>query len=221
MTTKLARLLFLLAAPLLLASCLTPGRFTSRLEIGRDRSFTFTYVGEAVVTDPGSAIQITSGEGTDVEQESRPPQELSEADRQRVMAALAREVGYRSVEYVGENKFRIDYAISGRLDRSFVFPMNPDGMAIIPWVVVQVRRDGTAQVNAGAFGDSDGSPGNAAPPGGDANRHRRGTFTLVTDADLVRHNSEQRATPGGRSTLNWEVTPEPRPAPTALLRFAG
>jgi hypothetical protein len=79
MIARLGRLLFVLAAPLLLASCLTPGRFTSRLEIGRDRSFTFTYVGEAVVTDPGSAIQITAGEGNDVEQESRSPQELSEA----------------------------------------------------------------------------------------------------------------------------------------------
>jgi hypothetical protein len=136
-----------------------------------------------------------------------------------VTAALGREVGYRSVEYVGENKFRIDYAISGRLDRSFVFPMNPEGMAILPWVVVEVRRDGTAQVNAGAFGDGDGSPGNAAPSGGDANRHRRGTFMLVTEADLVQHNSEQRANPGGRTTLEWQVTPERRSPPKALLRF--
>ena len=38
-----ARFAFILAAPLLLASCLlTPGKFTSTLDINRDRSFTFT-----------------------------------------------------------------------------------------------------------------------------------------------------------------------------------
>ena len=217
MKARIARLLFVLVAPLLVASCLTPGRFTSRFEIGRDRSFTFSYAGEAVVTDPSSGIEISAGEDSEVEQETRQPQEMSEADRQRVIAALSREVGYRSVEYIGENKFRIDYSISGRLDRSFVFPVNVEGMAIIPWVVVEVRRDGTAQVTAGGFGDAEGRTSEPNTP--DANQHRQGTFTLTTDADLVQHNSEQRGTPGGRSTLRWDVTPDPRPAPSALLRF--
>jgi len=216
MTLRLARLLLVLAAPLLLASCLTPGRFTSTLEIGRDRSFTFTYVGEAVFADPSSAIQVSAGEGSFVQQETDQPQEMPEADRQRVIAALSREVGYRSVEYVGQNRFRIDYSISGRLDRSFAFPVNPEGMALIPWVTVEVRRDGTAQVTAGGFGDAEG--GQQSQP--DANRHRRGTFTVRTDADLVQHNSEQAPAPGGRATLTWEVTPDARPVPSALLRFA-
>ena len=148
MTFRFARMLFALAAPLLLASCLTPGRFTATLEINRDRSFTFTYVGEAVVADPSAGIQMTmqGAEGAPPPS-SEQPQEMPEGDRQRIIEALSREVGFRSVEYVGQNKFRIDYAISGRLDRSFVFPMNPEGMAILPWLLVEVRRDGTAQVS--------------------------------------------------------------------------
>jgi hypothetical protein len=219
MRFSFVRMALTLAAPLLLASCLTPGRFTAALDIGRDRSFTFTYSGEAVIVDPSSAIQI-SAEGDAVAQaEPQQPQEISEADRRRIVEVLSREVGYRSVEYVGENKFRIDFSISGRLDRSFAFPVNPEGMALIPWLVVEVRRDGTAQVTGGGFGDPEGPPAGGNPQ--ETNRHRQGSFTLTTDAELVRHNSEQQANPGGRSSLSWQVTPAPRPAPSALLRFAG
>jgi len=45
--TRPIRWLIAIAAPLLLASCiLTPGKFTSTLDIRADRSFTFTYLGE-------------------------------------------------------------------------------------------------------------------------------------------------------------------------------
>jgi hypothetical protein len=218
MTVRFARILFVLAAPLLLASCLLPGRFTATLDIGRDRSFTFTYVGEAVVIDPSSAVRVSAEGSGEASLETDQPQEMAEADRQRVIAALSREVGFRSVEYVGENKFRIDYSISGRLDRSYAFPVNLEGLALIPWLVVEVRGDGTAQVSAHGFGDGDGNSNTPNAP--EPNRHRQGTFTLTTDAELVQHNSERRAAPGGRSSLSWEVTPEPRPAPSALVRFA-
>ena len=218
MTYPFTRWLLALAAPLLLASCLAPGRFAATLEIGRDRSFTFTYVGEAVVTNPASSVQISTEGGETSLSEAQESEEMSPADRQRLIDALSREVGFRSVEYVGRNKFRIDYAISGRLDRSFSFPFNPDGMAFLPWILAEVRRDGTVQVTGGGFGDNEnsGSGANAGAPSSE----RQGTFTLVTDADLVRHNSEADPAASGRKTLTWQVTPEPRPVPTALLRFA-
>ena len=54
----IARFAFILAAPLLLASCLlTPGKFTSTLDIKRDHSFTFTYVGEAIVAEEQGGLQ--------------------------------------------------------------------------------------------------------------------------------------------------------------------
>ena len=223
---------FVLAAPLLLAACLlTPGQFTSTLDIRADRSFTFTYVGEVVVTDPGTAfsqgVQEGAQSGTEEGEEDTgdeeaaaepqgPAPELSEAERQAIVDALSREVGYRSVEYVGENKFRVDYAISGRLDRNFVYPMNLDATAVIPWIAVELRRDGTARVTGLAFGESSGdAPMNSA----DSNRHRNGTFTLTTDAELVMHNNESGAQSGERSTVAWRITPTTRNAPVAVVRF--
>lgn len=233
------RLALALAAPLLLASCfLTPGQFTSTLDIRADRSFTFTYVGEVVVSDPSSAFAQGAQEGmqeaaegrdedsddADEDAEEQPaqparPQEMSEAQRQAVIDALRREVGYRSVEYIGEGKFRVDYQISGRLDRNFVYPLNIDAMALLPWIAIELRQDGTARVTGLAFGDSAGAE-SGMPNAGDPNRHRNGTFTLTTDADLVMHNNEAGTRPGERTTVSWQITPTTRTAPTAVVRFA-
>jgi hypothetical protein len=52
---NMMRLIAALAAPLLLTGCLlSPGKFASTLDLQRDGSFTFTYVGEIVVTDTSS-----------------------------------------------------------------------------------------------------------------------------------------------------------------------
>lgn len=224
---KLLRLALALAAPLMLASCLlSPGAFESSLDIRRDRTFTFAYVGEVVVSDPASSgaanLQLegnASENGDDAEVETpSPPVEPSEAQRRSIIEALSRETGYRSVEYIGEGKFRVDYSITGRLDHNFVYPVNIDAMALIPWIAVELRQDGSARMTAMAFGDGPGGD-TAIPAGQDPNRLRNGTFTLTTDADLVMHNDEDGATEGARTSVSWRITPATRSAPTAVVRF--
>lgn len=225
---RLPKLLLIVAAPFLLASCLlTPGRFTSTLDINADRSFTFTYQGEVMVIDPSQAsAEVRPGDLAEGEGASAPmsvsAQPMTPAQGEAIREALGNEAGYRSVEYLGDNKFRVDYSISGRLDRGFVFPFNIDAVALLPWVAVEVRNDRTVRVTGLAFGNSDGLAGGGArpPTGMDPNRHRDGTFTLTTDAELVMQNNERGATPGPRTTVSWRVTPTTRQAPTAVLRFA-
>ena len=210
---RIAGLGFLLTAPLLLASCLlTPGKFTSTLDIRADRSFTFTYAGEVILIDPGEsmaqgmaegmaqgAMEPDDGEGrradggdsdmdsdadmdsvadADSDTDTRsadaaprippslpppgPETQAKIAERRALAETLAKEVGYRSVEYLGNNKFRVDYAMSGKLDRSFLFPINLDAKALLPWIAIEVRRDGTARMTALAFGDADSGPGGMA-----------------------------------------------------------
>lgn len=64
--TRPIRWLIAIAAPLLLASCiLTPGKFTSTLDIRADRSFTYTYVGEvqlAKTKTPGMDADLKGDE---------------------------------------------------------------------------------------------------------------------------------------------------------------
>ena len=239
------RFAFVAAVSLVLSSCiLSPGKFVSTLHIGKDRSFTFTYVGEVILLDPAAAMQqgmqdglsgigepTPAGEEGDVTgnltemPEPAPPaapaaeSAKSVAEARAIAEALSKEVGYRSVEYLGRNKFRVDYAMTGKLDRSFVYPVNMDAKSIIPWLVVEVRKDRTARFQAIAFGDQDMDMGSAAKPDSGP-KERDGTFTFTTDAELVMQNNEEGMAPGPGKKVVWRVTPTSKTVPTAVVRFA-
>lgn len=220
------RLVAVLAAPLLLASCLlTPGKFVSTLDVRADRSFTFTYVGEAILLDPAESAAVSSS-GEDDSQPKPPAEPAVEsqeqlAKRRAIAEALSKEAGYRSATYLGEGKYRVDYVMKGTLDRGFVYPYNPDAMAIIPWASIEVRQDKTVRFKAPAFG-AETKPGGAMGMPGDSKEMagREGSFTLTTDAELVMHNNEEGAAPGPGTRVVWNITPATQTVPTAVLRFA-
>jgi hypothetical protein len=236
------RFAFVAAAALVLSSCiLSPGKFVSTLHIAKDRSFTFTYAGEVILLDPASALQQGMQEGlsgmsetgaaedgnaagntADIPKPAAPAAETAQAiaERKAVAEALSKEVGYRSVEYLGRDRFRVDYAMTGKLDRSFVYPVNMDAKSIIPWIAVEVRKDRTARVMAIAFGDQDMAMGSAAKPDSQP-KEREGTFTFTTDAELVMQNNEAGTAPGPGTKVVWKVTPTSRTVPTAVVRFPG
>ncbi|HEX8262502.1 MAG TPA: hypothetical protein VF547_06475 [Allosphingosinicella sp.] len=240
------RFAFVAAAALVLSSCiLSPGKFVSTLHIAKDRSFTFTYAGEVILLDPAAAMQQGMQDGlagaappaengmgeageADVNMAdvagsapAAPAAETAQqvAEGKAIAAALSKEVGYRSVEYLGKNKFRVDYAMSGKLDRSFVYPINLDAKSVIPWVAVEVRTDRTVRVKAMAFGDPDEGMGGAAKPDS-PEKERNGTFTFTTDAELVMQNNEDGMAPGPGTRVVWKVTPTSTTVPTAVVRFA-
>jgi hypothetical protein len=239
----LARIPIVAGACLLLASCIfSPGKFVSTLDIKADRSFTFTYVGEVILTDPKEAMAKGMAEGmassmgnrsgdsdADAEDSASPPAPAAPAapavedsstiaERKALAETLAKEVGYRSVEYIGNNKFRVDYAMSGRLDRSFLYPINIDAQSILPWIAIEVRKDRSARVTALAFGDSAMGTGGSGQPD-QPTPERDGTFTLTTDAALVMQNNEDGTAPGPVTRIVWRVTPTSRTVPTAVVRF--
>ncbi|HYI39530.1 MAG TPA: hypothetical protein VE053_04340 [Allosphingosinicella sp.] len=250
------RLAFVAAAALTLSSCiLSPGKFVSALHIAKDRSFTFTYVGEVVLLDPAAAMtkgmedglnsagDSTEGGMIDLDDDgvgnsvddvssnmavvmkptvpAAPAAESAKsiAEAKAVAEALSKEVGYRSVVYLGRNKFRVDYSMTGKLDRSFVYPINMDAKSIIPWIAVEVRKDRTARIMAIAFGDQQTDMANAAKPDSGP-KEREGTFTFTTDAELVMQNNEEGMAPGPGKKVVWKVTPASKTVPTAVVRFA-
>jgi hypothetical protein len=239
------RFAFAAAAALVLSSCiLSPGKFVSTLHVAKDRSFTFTYVGEVILMDPAAAMQqgmqdglagmgdSAAGEEGDVtgnlsempepKAPAAPAAETAQqvAEAKAIAEALSKEVGYRSVEYLGKNKFRVDYSMTGKLDRSFVYPINMDAKSIIPWLVVEVRKDRTARLQAIAFGDQDSGMGGAGGKPDSGPKERDGTFTFTTDAELVMQNNEDGMAPGPGKKVVWRVTPTSKTVPTAVVRFA-
>lgn len=211
------RLIAALAAPLLLASCLlTPGKFTSRMVVNADRSFTYSYVGEVFALDPESSMR----QSTDDPKNNTPAKKAEAETKNRAIAdALSKEAGYRSVRYLGEGKFLIDYQVSGTLRHHFIYPFNVDAQAIVPFIAVELRANGTARVKAPGFANENRDqmgPMSNGPTGDKLD----GSFVLETDAEIVSTNNEDGpTTANGRKTLSWKVTPLTRDAPTAVLRL--
>lgn len=211
----MTRLLLALSAPLLLAGCLlTPGKFTSKLVLNADRSFTFAYSGEVYAIDQSMTSDSKDADATKKKAEAE--------TKNRAMAeALSKEAGYRSVRYLGGGKFLIDYQTSGQLTHAFIYPFNLDAQAIVPFVAVELRGNGTVRVKAPGFAneakDQAGAMGGMGDSGGDK---LDGTFVLETDAEIVSQNNEDGPqAAGARKTISWKVSPLTRDAPTAVLRL--
>ena len=235
-----------LAGALILAACvLTPGKFTSTLTINKDRTFAFTYVGEVIALDLGKEVAkgMKSKSGDDDAADVKPTstgflkvadqkadraaaEKKAEFDRKcrAIAAALMKEAGYRKAEYVGDGKFMIDYAITGKLTHNFIYPFNIDAEAVFPFIAVEVRADGKVRMKAPAFA-KDVTGGGANGMGsamGDMGPTSKldGTFTLDTDAEIVSQNNEAGVTVvGGRKRVTWAVTPLNTTAPMAVIGF--
>lgn len=266
-TGRIAVALALVAS---LSSCLlTPGKFTSNLDIRRDRSFTFTYVGEVIAPPmtPGSSDSNDSDDSTTppTESDGQPssdfggdavmmkiaakakggakgnaatpdgalpaPETPADAKKMEALAdALSHEYGYRSVKYLGNYRFAIDYAITGKLDHSFLFPFNVDGEVIIPFVVIELRGKDKIRLKAPGYARNENSGGGAmggmgamgggSPASKEAENALDGVFTLTTDATIISQNQENGAEtlPDGRKRITWRATPATKDAPLAVVQ---
>ncbi|WP_343517755.1 hypothetical protein [Sphingomonas sp.] len=154
----------------------------------------------------------------DDEKDSAEDKAKKEAKFRAIGEALTKEAGYRSVSYKGDGVFLIDYQISGKLTHNFLWPYNLDAEVIFPFVVVELRGKDQVRIKAPAFGDND-SP--AKGKSDDSKAKLDGTFTLITDGELVSQNNEDGAkTEGGRRTVTWKATPLSKDAPMAVVKVA-
>lgn len=247
MLHRLKAVAFALAAPLVLASCLfVPGKFESALTIHADRSFTFAYTGEVMAVDlqsfMGKAMQMGMADAAKKDKKDKTPEkapdftltpeEKAKQDEtfRKLAIEVAKEAGYRSVEYRGNGMFWIDYRISGTLDHGFVFPYNLDNQMIMPWIAVELRGKDLIRVKAPGYVRMSGGSGMsgmgdmsalAMMPGGmgEAFTRLQGTFTLTTDAELVSQNNEEGAvTTGKDKTITWKTDTKTSDAPMASIR---
>ncbi len=240
MSRMLRTLALVLLAPLVLASCLfVPGKFDSALTIHRDRSFTFTYKGEVVTLDlkglGGDFMKIAEEEGgkkgkngsADPTKVKAAEQAKRDEEYRKLAVELAKEAGYRSVEYRGNGIFYVDFALSGVLDHAFVYPYNQDGEIILPWIAIELRGKDAVRVKAQGFARQKseaaglGSMGAGLSEGAEAADRMEGSFTLTTDAEIISQNNEAGAeTVGSDKVIRWTVDTRTKDAPMAALRVA-
>lgn len=225
-----------LLVPLALAACLfLPGKFQSTLTIHADRTFTYAYKGEVVALDiAGAMSEATAGltdNATDADAASDSARKATEkaaekakkeAEYRDIAVKVAKEAGYRSVEYRGDGVFYVDYEISGKLTHNFVFPYNQDTGMLFPFLAVELRGKDMVRVKAPGFAKQENKGGGMSGMGDDTNARLDGTFTLITDAEIVSQNNEDGAkTSGASKTMTWKVTPTSSDAPMAMLKVAG
>lgn len=145
------------------------------------------------------------------------------AERMRKLA------GWKSVQYAGDGKYVVDFAISGRLDHDFSFPSLERMPVITPFVAIYRRADGSVRIDAPAFAASaNGGPMGAMMQGMGAEKaapqgmpELDGTFTIVTDGEILANNTDDgaQAATAGLRRLTWKVTPRTATAPTALIKL--
>lgn len=257
------------ALSLLVAACIfAPGKFTSQLDVRKDRSFSFRYTGEILMvplmkTDKNEAFtpEACHDEKTDEErkctdaeiadqktawEKQREEKKKSDAQAAQMMLGgldpsnpqagkeladkLRRQAGWNKVEYLGDGKFDVDFALTGKLDRDFVFPTMEGFPMSNAFVQVSLRQDGTVRVDAPGFGPPSGGQGMAGMMSGMASDKDSekgpaaladGTFSIMTDAQILANNTDEgpKAANGGQS-LVWQVNPRTKAEPTALLKMA-
>lgn len=233
-----------LACCLMLGACLvTPGKFESTLDIRADRQFSFTYKGEIISSDMkglGAPGNDPVGDGSPEKKDSALHKTAmqkgheegfgggsaagDDAQMEAMAAALSKEKGFRSARYMGNHRFEIDYAISGRLTHSFLFPFNSDAEIVLPFVAIELRGDDRVRVKAPGYSngfDKSREPMGQSGSGEDASKALDGHFTLTTNAEIVSQNQEEGAqsTADGKRIV-WRITPLTNEAPMATLRVS-
>lgn len=258
------------ALVLLLAACiLAPGKFTSQLDLRKDRTFTFRYTGEILMvpmmksaTDATFTPETCHDEETFDERactkaeldQQKADWETAQADKRKsdaqaaqmllggidpsnpeagkeLAARIRRQAGWNKVEYIGDGKFDVDFAITGSLDHDFLFPTFEGFPMSNAFVQVFARRDGTVRVDAPGFGPQAGANGMGGmmagmTKGGDGDGGPAdladGTFSVITGGEILANNTDEgpQSAAGGDKSLTWKVTARTPAAPTALVKLA-
>lgn len=146
-----------------------------------------------------------------------------------IAAKLRRQAGWKKVEYLGDGKFDVDFAISGKLDHDFIFPTFEGFPMSNAFVQVIARQDGTVRIDAPGFGPQAGGQAMAGMMSGMASGNddsngpvslAEGSFAIVTDGEVLANNTDEGATaaPTGKA-LSWKINPRTPAAPTALVKL--
>jgi hypothetical protein len=239
-----------LLAAFALSSCvLAPGKFTSKLVVNADRTFTYTYIGEVIAIDMSDAMKglgdESSGDGdkdddstttpssTDDSQPTLRPIALQDNKKDKDSAAskAATEAKNRAIAEAlsKEAGFRkVTYQGNGVFDVDYAISGTLDHAFLWPFNVdaeavfpfIAVELRANGTVRMKAPGFGNDDNSKSMPDADQAASKMDGVFTLDTDAEIVSQDSEDGATNvGGRHIVTWKATPTSKTAPMAVLRF--
>ncbi|NCN84446.1 MAG: hypothetical protein COZ43_10620 [Sphingomonadales bacterium CG_4_10_14_3_um_filter_58_15] len=236
-----------LVAPLLLTGCLLiPGKFESQLRLMNDGTYSFTYTGQMQMAEgDDNPMSSQSGMGDDDAdnggQQDDDQKNLAmsaifggavpgdDEGLKKFAEQLAKYDGWNKVEYVGNNLFEVEYAVSGNFDQMFAFPTMTGATMQFPFVQIIRRSGGELEVLTPAMAGPGGLAGamGPMPMGGSSEKTKMepidGVFTIVTDGEVLTNNTEDGLTlSGGTKNMRWKVdgTSGPDGSPRAIVKLA-
>lgn len=157
------------------------------------------------------------------------------AAAEELAASLRRQHGWNNVEYKGDGLYVVDFAVAGRLDHDFTFPVLEGSALSNNFVIANRRNGGVVRVDAPGYAVQSSSPsassgllqaaslyGEDEAEGADSPRipELNGTFTITTDAAILANNTDEgaQASPKGQM-LSWKVNRRKTNAPMALIQL--
>ena len=142
----------------------------------------------------------------------------SESSFQPFVDELKKQKGWKKVSYLGKGVFDVEYAISGRLDHDFMFPVFPKFSMLDTFVIIRVGQSDTLHIaTPGLAGGSTRAlaalVGNKSMSNDIPKTWRTfGVFTLTTDATIKSQNSgsvvveEAGGSPGvSNRKVSWTI----------------
>ena len=143
---------------------------------------------------------------------------------------MRKQAGWKSVQYAGDGKYVVDFAITGRLDHDFSFPSLERVPMITPFVAIYRRTDGSVRIDAPAFSaGANGGPMGAMVQGMGEEKAPsanlpvlEGRFTIVTDGEILANNTDDgpQAGTAAMRRMVWKISPRTATTPTALIKLA-
>jgi hypothetical protein len=155
---------------------------------------------------------------------------------------LRHQAGWRSVNYVGDGLFEVDFSLSSKITHDFAFPVIERFPMSNVFLMATRRADNSVRIEAAGFtGQSSTNPmqgamgsmlGAAAASDAAKNGEAAadasfnppdidGTFRIVTDGDILANNTDEGPQAGaGGKILQWRITKRTTAAPMALVRLA-
>ncbi len=170
-----------------LAACYLPNAFRSEIRLGKDGSFALAFYGELIWAPLYRDIQ--NGKFTS---DQIPEQvELIHQD-------LVRDPGFKSIESLGQGRFKVEYHREGRLKPSQEVTFVRRNAIII---LMRANEDGSVTINGAGIRPAD------AKTITDMGLTMKGQFRIITDG-LVKESNATRSEPyqGVYQLYIWNIT---------------
>lgn len=184
-----------------LAACYLPNHFKSEVRLGRNGDFALSFYGE--LTWAPLYRQITEGK--------LKPEEAAKKIEE-IHADLARDSNFKSIESLGQGRFKVAYEREGHLGNNDMVTFVRRNAIIL---ALTSKPDGTITINGNTLKPSDAQM--ATNSGMDV----KGEFRVITDGLVKDQNASDIRPYNGYQVYIWTIENAFSPAPHFVMQREG